>query len=90
MIDKFKDYIVHWNKQDQVIVMLKYIKELEGEKLDNLLLAIMEKLRDPKESNVLVSNGLTALINQNFLDSSVSYHRYLKAKDFMRRSKDEL
>ena len=88
-INEFKKYMDGWKEQEKYIFMLNYIREKEGEKLDQLLKEIMRKVDDETESNLLVPNGLNALLSRNFLDSVVSYYRYMKAKKMLEESKNE-
>ena len=91
-IKEVEEYMIKydWRTREDLMIMLRYISEKEGEKLDLLLKETMRRVKDPKESCVLVPNGLIGLINHNFLDSAVSYYRYRKAKRLMEQSKNEL
>lgn len=90
IIKEVEEYMIKydWKKRKEILIMLNYMRNKEGEKLDLLLKNIMDKVKDPKESSVLVPNGLYALINKNFLDSSISYYRYRKAKKMLEESKN--
>jgi len=78
-----------WRDREDIIILLRYIKEKEGEKLDLLLKEMLRKINNPQESCTTTPNGVHALINRHFLDSAVSYYRYRKAKRLMEESKND-
>lgn len=71
-----------WRDKEEFTNTLIYFKKVEGDKLDIFLEAIMNKIDNPLESNLLVPNGLRNLLIRNFPETSIEHGKHIKIRRF--------